>query len=194
MDSFLLRYPQLIQEAITVANYEITEQTNIRDEAAKKVQRLRAIDSTSPYTCIGSDAGQAEIAYNIEEAWLKHEVEKLELIKEWADKYLRYIQSHTDTYDFTSFQKFSDFYTAVNKNHVQRLIRGQRFDCKCQFYGVSNNTNNQEHFYTEGEECCVLDTPVHLTNIKTCIKTIGVIQHTEASQLNLYSIPNEHID
>ncbi len=192
MDSFLLRYPKLVEEAISIATYEIAHQTTIRDEAAKKVQRLRTIDNTSPYTCIGSDAGQAEIAYNIENAWLKHEVDQLQLIKEWADRYLLYIQSHNDMYNFNSFRTFSDFYTTVNKNHIQRLIRGKKFECKCQFYGVSNNTNNQEHFYTEGEECCVLNTPVHLTNIKTSIKTIGVIQHTEASQLNLYSIPNEY--
>lgn len=192
MESF---YHELVKNAIEAATQKIAQQTIVVEEASKKVQMLREIDSTSLYTCISSNAGQAEIAYNIEKARLKHEVEQLELIKEWADSYLEYIKSHReDNYDFNDFHTFFDLYTTINKYHIQRLIRGKQFECKCQFFGDMKYLDHEEHFYREGEECCVLDTPVHLTNLKTAIKTIGIIQHTDSTKLNIYSVPNKYVD
>jgi hypothetical protein len=188
METFVYRYPELVKDAITAAKNEINKQSLVRDSAAKKVQDLRAIDKTSPYTCISSDAGQAEIAYNIEEARLCHEIGQLELIREWADAYLEYIKSHGDSYDFKSFHTFSEFYIAVNNNHINRLIQGHRFECKCQFFGYDMNYNN--HHYTSGEGCCSRGVPVHLSNTTSAIKKIGLIGEQNPDKLNIYPVPN----
>ena len=188
METFVNRYPELVKDAITAAKNEINQRTLIRDSAAKKVRDLRAIDTTSPYTSIGSDAGQAEIAYNIEDSWLRYDIEQLELIREWTDAYLEYIKSHEDSYDFKSFHTFSDFYTAVNNNHINRVIQGHRFECKCHFFGYDMNDNN--HHYTSGEGCCSQGVPVHLSNTKSATKKIGLIGEKNPDKLNIYPIPN----
>lgn len=192
METFVARYPELVKDAITAAKNEINQQTLVRDSASKKVQDLRAIDKTSPYTSISSDAGQAEIAYNIEDSWLRYEIEQLELIREWADAYLEYIKSHEDSYDFKRFHTFSDLYTAVNNNHINRLIQGHRFECKCQFFGYNMNDNN--HHYTSGEECCSQGVPVHLSNITSASKKIGLIGEQTPDKLNIYPVPNTFLD
>lgn len=188
MDYFITRYPDLITHAINCANAEIKKQTAVRDAATKKVQELRAIDTTSTYTSIGSNAGQAEIGLNIAEATLKADIEHLELIIQWAEPYLEYIKSHEDIYDFNASTNFSDLYKSVNTNHVNQLIRGHKFECKCQFFGHGNG-NKKEHFYTNGNKYCDMDVPVYLENVKVVVNTIGAIQHTNPDKLGFYAVP-----
>ncbi len=192
METFVNRYPELVNNAIMAATNEINKQTLVRDSASKKVKELRAIDTTSSYTSIGSKAGQAEIAYNIEEARLCHEVEQLGLIQEWADAYLKYIKNYSDSYDFSNIETFGDFYTSVNKNHIERFIRGHRFECKCQFFGYPANT--ESHFYINGDVCCSLGVPVQLSNITSAAKNIGIIGQKNPDYFNLYPIPNNFKD
>ena len=194
MESFLLRYPEIVKDAIASANHEINKQTAIRDEAAKKVTQLRTIDNTSPYTCIGSDAGQSEIAYNIEEARLRYEIEQRQLIKEWANAYLEYIQTHTEIYNFNSFKTFREIYTTVNKNHIERLTRSHTFECKCHFFTQNTNNNLETHFYTNGDECCSLGVPVYIPNIQSAIKTIGIISEQNPNNFNIYPVPTNIVD
>jgi hypothetical protein len=188
METFVARYPELVKDAITAATNKIYQQTVVRDSAAKKVEELRAIDTTSSYTSIGSNAGQAEIAYNIEEARLCHEIEQLGLIREWADTYLEYIKNYSDSYNFSNIKTFWDFYTTVNKNHIERFIRGHRFECKCQFFGYPANT--ERHFYINGDVCCSFCVPVHLSDITSAVKNIGIISQKNPDYFNLYPIPN----
>jgi hypothetical protein len=192
METFVNHYPELVKNAITAATNEINQQTLVRDSAAKKVGQLRAIDTTSSYTSIGSDAGQAEIAYNIEDSWLRYDIEQLGLIREWADAYLEYIKSHEDSYDFSNIKTFGDFYTTVNNNHIERFIRGHRFECKCQFFGYPANT--ESHFYINGDVCCSLGVPVHLSNITSAAKNIGIIGQKNPDHFNLCPIPNNFTD
>jgi hypothetical protein len=175
MELFVARYPDIVKVAINEATEKINIQTKIRDVAAEKVTALRAIDTSTAYTSIGSDAGRAEIALNIEEASLRQEFENLGLIYKWTPAYLDYIKSHNDIYDFEQFQKFFEVYTAVNRNHVDRLIRDHRFECKCQFFGYANNNRPQDHYYVNGEETCSRGVLVHLSNIKTAVNKIGFI-------------------
>jgi hypothetical protein len=191
METFVVRYPELVKNAVKNATEKISKQTIIRDEAAKKVQNLRSIDKTSPYTSIGSDAGQAEIAYNIEDAALHNDFEQLGLIHKWAPLYLEYIQNHIDYYDFDNFKTFCDVYTAVNRSHIDRLIRGYRFDCKCHFFGHGNVNQPIPHQYTNGEATCSLGVPVHLSNIKTAINKVGFIGCQNPDYI--YPIPNNFV-
>jgi hypothetical protein len=191
MDSLIVRYPGLVEKALVAAKEKITKQTIIRDEAAKKVQNLRVIDKTSPYTSIGSEAGQAEIAYNIEDASLRNEFEELGLIYKWAPLYLEYIQNNTDTYNFDNFNTFVEVYTSVNRNHLERLIHGYSFDCKCHFFGHGNSNQPIQHQYINGEETCLLGVPVHLCNISTAINKIGFIGCQDPEYI--YPIPTNFV-
>jgi hypothetical protein len=192
MESFVARYPEIIKTAVTAATEAINVQMAIREAAAKKVLDLRAIDKTSVYACIGSDAGQAEIAYNIEDAALRAEFEKLGLIHKWSTPYLEYIRNHTDNYEFNRFGTFADVYTAVNRNHVDRLITGYRFDCKCHFFGNGNSNRPIDHHYINGEKTCQQGVAVHLSNIKTAINKIGFIGCHDPEYI--YPIPNNFVD
>ncbi len=192
MESFVSRYPELIEDAIIAATNEINQQTLVREAAAKKVKELRAIDTTSSYTSIGSNAGQAEISYNIEDARLRYVIEQLGLIREWADAYLEYVKDHNDSYDFSNIRTFRDFYTSVNKNHIERFIRGHRFECKCQFFGYTANT--ESHFYINGDVCCSFGVPVHLSNTTSAAKNIGIIGQKNPDFFNIYPIPNTIAD
>ncbi len=194
MESFANRYLLLVKTAKSTASEGVRKQREVVQLAAKKVQNLRELDRASPYTSIGSNAGQAEIAYNIEEARLRYEVQQLELIDQWASVYIEYIKTHTDTYNFNSFETFSDVCSAVNKQHLVRLISGYKFECKCQFFGKDlemTNNNRGDHFYTDGEKCCSWGTEVHLTGIQSAIEKIGLIGVETPSQLNIYPIPKE---
>jgi hypothetical protein len=192
MESFVERYPEIIKTAITAATEAINAQMAIRELAAKKVENLRAIDKNSPYTSISSEAGQAEIAYNIEDAALRAEFEKLGLVHKWATPYLEYIRNHTDDYDFNRFGTFADVYTAVNRNHVNRLIIDYRFDCKCHFFGHGNSNRPIEHHYINGEETCEQGVHVHLSNIKTAINKIGFIGCHDPEYI--YPVPDNFVD
>jgi hypothetical protein len=195
MESFANRYLLLVKTAKSTASEAVCQQREVVQKAAAKVQELRGLDRTSPYTSIGSNAGQAEIAYNIEQARLNHEIEQLELIDQWADLYLEYIKRHTDTYNFNSFETFSDVCSAVNKQHLLRLISGYKFECKCQFFGNDLemvNNHRGDHVFTDGELSCSWGTEVHLANIKSTINRIGLIGVEKPGQLNIYPIPNKY--
>jgi hypothetical protein len=190
MELFVVRYPELVKDAITAATNKITQQTLVLETADKKVKELRAIDNTSTYTSIGSNAGQAEIAYNIEAARLRYDIEQLELIRQWADQYLEYIKNHDDGCDFNNIKTFRDLYTFVNQNHLERLIQGHRFECKCQFFGhtTENNQSSNSHFYVDGAMCCSWGVPVHLSNTQTAIQKVGFIGCTVPEYV--YPLPN----
>jgi hypothetical protein len=192
MESFVAQYPEIVKAAITEATEKINAQTKIRDMAADKVMSLRAIDTGSPYSSIGSDAGRAEIALNIEEAALRFEFENLGLIYKWAPAYIDYIKNHNDIYMFEQFHTFFNVYIAVNRNHVERLIRDHRFECKCQFFGYENNGRPGEHYYVNGEETCSRGVLVHLSNIKSAINKVGFIGCHDPEYI--YPVPNTYID
>lgn len=209
METFVARYPEIVNNAKDVALEAIRKQREVVQLASKKVQELRELDRTSPYTSIGSNAGQAEIAYNIENARLNYEVQQPELIDQWADAYMEYIKTHMSiikcpslgtvephgTYNCNSFETFADVCAAVNSDHIINLITGHKFECKCQFFdNYIEKPLPNDHFYIGGYICCLRGTKVHLTGIKSAIKRIGLIGIVDPDKLNIYPIPNKYED
>jgi hypothetical protein len=160
---------ELAVEALAEAYAQFSAQTTITEAAGKRVEELRSVDKLSPYTYIGSEAGRAEINYNIQKAHLLNAADYHTDIQLWAAKYIEFFKQHVGHRDFNSYKTFREFYTDINKIYVDSLIKNYKFDCKC--------SDNVEHGYFFGDTECAIGNTVKLVNLDSAYNTLGYIHY-----------------
>ena len=160
---------ELAVEAFAQAYEEFIAQTTITEAACKRVEELRLTDKVSPNTSIGSDAGRAEINYNIQKAHLLSAADYYTDIQLWTAKYIDFFKKHSTHRDVNSYKTFREFYTDINKIYVDSMIKNHKFECKC--------SANVEHGYFYGDVVCAMGTTVKLVNVETAYNTLGYIRY-----------------
>jgi hypothetical protein len=158
---------ELASEALTEAYAEFNAQKNITEAAAKRVEELRSVDKVSPYTYIGSEAGRAEINYNIQKASLRSAADYHVDIQLWLSKYVKWFERFGTGRKTNSYKTFQEFYTDINKIYVNSMIKNYKFDCKC--------SENVEHGYFFGDTVCGIGNTVKLVNLESAYNTLGYI-------------------
>jgi hypothetical protein len=156
---------ELLVNAIQEAYEEFRAQTIITENASKLVYNLLETDNIRPFISIFSDAGRAEIDYNIQKAALLQIADYYTDIQIWAPKYIALINPE----ESNKYKTFRELYTEVNKAHLDTIIKDYTFECKC--------SDGIIHSYTFGDEICCMGTKVALVNIDTAQDTLGYIQY-----------------
>lgn len=158
---------ELSVDGLAEAYEEFTAQTNVVEDARKQVEQLREGDTISPYTSIDSDAGRAEINYNIQRAHLLTVVDYYTDIQIWSSKYVEWFRQFGTGRDSNTYKTFREFYTDINKIYLNSMLSNYVFTCKC--------LDSVEHSFICGNSVCAMGTKVTLVNIETAYNTLGYI-------------------
>jgi hypothetical protein len=158
---------ELAADALAESYAEFTAQTGITEAAGKLVDKLREADKSSPYTSIGSEAGRAEINYNIQKAQLLNIADYYTDIQLWSSKYVKWFEQFGTGHDPNTYKSFRDFYTDINKIYLNRMLSHYVFQCKC--------SENVEHGYICGDTVCAMGNYVTLVNIEAAHNNLGYI-------------------
>ena len=157
----------LAAEDLAQTYEEFTAQTSVTEAARILVQTLRDVDKTSPYTSIDSKAGRAEINYNIQKAQNLNIADYYTDIQLWTTKYIKWYEQFGTGRDINTYTSFREFYTDINRIHLNSMLKNHKFDCKC--------STNLEHSYIYGSPVCAMGNKMTLVNMETAHNTLGYI-------------------